>query len=231
MGWGGGGHSSRRRQTPAQGQEPHRHEQAKDHEQQGDDTRETKTRSGAPHALGRPASPTRPGQSGGAPHALGRPARPSRPGKYHRQATTDNAGRTAEETTAHQQNKPSIQPATTLRTKTRTRRHSRPHQGKGHAQARQSPTKGGARNNTAPTPATQTPQATNTRQRQPYGDGDNRETTKQAEHPAGYNTTNQNPNTPTQQAPPRGGPRTNRARPNRGGGGHAPAQHQPRPSQ
>ena len=79
VGWGGGGHSSRRRQTPAQGQEPHRHERAKDHEQQGDDRRKTKTRSGAPHALGRPARPTQPGQRGGAPHALGRPARPSRP--------------------------------------------------------------------------------------------------------------------------------------------------------
>ena len=160
----------------------------------------------------------------------GRPTA-TRPGKHHRQATPDNAGRTAAETTANQQIKPSIQPATTPRTKTRARRHSRPHQGGGHAQARHAPTKGGARTNTAPTPATQTPQATNTRQRRPYGDGDNSEPTKQAEHQAGYNTTNRNPNTPTQQAPPRGGPRTNTARPNRGGGGHAPAQHRPRPSQ
>ena len=53
-------------------------EQARDHERQGDDTRETKTRGGAPHALGRPACPSRPGQRGGAPHALRRPARLSR---------------------------------------------------------------------------------------------------------------------------------------------------------
>ena len=79
-----------------------------------------------------------------------------RPGKHHRQPTPDNAGRTAAETAANQQNQPGIQPATTPRPETRTRGHSTPHQG--------------------------------------------------------------------------GGPRTNKARPNRGGG-HAPAQHQPRPSQ
>ena len=100
----GGGGSSRQRQTPAQGQEPNRHERARDHERQGDDTRETKTRGGAPHALGRPARPTQPGQRGGAPHELRRPAPPSRPGKHHRPRTPDNAACTAAQTTAHQQN-------------------------------------------------------------------------------------------------------------------------------
>ena len=76
----------------------------------------------------------------------------------------------------------------------------------------------------------QTPQTTNTHQRRPYGSGDNGEPTKQAGHPAGYNTKNRNPNARTHHAPPRGGPRTNTARP-RLGGGHAPAQYQPRPSQ
>ena len=87
---------------------------------------------------------------------------------------------------------------------------------------------GGARTNTAPTPARQTPQTTNTRQRRLYSGGGNSKPTKQAEHPAGYNTTKQNPNTPTQHAPPRGGPRTNTARPNRGGGTH---QHNTNPGQ
>ena len=228
-----------------------------------------------------------------------------RPRKHHRQPTPDNAGRTATETTANQQNKPSIQPATTPRTETRTRRHSRPHQGGGHAQTghapirrgggthkhstnpsqaknttttttqptgddnpnqtppsrqggtntahpskrggthqqsgphqegghnptQQAPPGGGARTSTAPTPARQTTQTTNTRQCRPYGGGDNSEPTKPAGHPAGYNTTNRNPNTQTPHSPPRGGSRTNTTRPKRGGGGHAPAQHQPRPSQ
>ena len=76
-------------------------------------------------------------------------------------------------------------------------------------------------------PARKTPQTGNTRQRRPYGGGDNNTPTKHAEHPAGYNTTNQNPNTPTQQAPSRGGPRTSTARPNKGGGAH---QHSTDPS-
>ena len=71
---------------------------------------------------------------------------------------------------------------------------------------------------TAPTPATQTPQATNTRLRRPYGGGDNSEPTKQAEHPAGYNTTNQNQNTATQQANPMGGTHKH-GTPQQGGGG------------
>ena len=68
--------------------------------------------------------------------------------------------------------------------------------------------------------ARQTPQTMNTRHRRPYSDGDNSEPTKQAEHRAGYNTKNENPNTPTQHAPPRGGPRINTAPPNRGEGAH-----------
>ena len=88
----------------------------------------------------------------------------------------------------------------------------------------------GARTSTAPTPARQTPQTNNTRQRRPYGGGDNRKPTKQAEHRAGYNTTNRNPNTPTQHAPLRGGHTQTRHVPTGGGGGRAPAQHQPWPS-
>ena len=49
--------------------------------------------------------------------------------------------------------------------------------------------------------ARQIPHTTNTQQRRPYGGGDNREPTKQAEHRAGSNTTNQNPNTLTQHTP------------------------------
>ena len=145
----------------------------------------------------------------------------SRPGKHQRPPTPDNAGRTAAEATAHQQNKPSIQPATTPRNKTRTRRHSTPHQGGGHAQTRHASTGGGARTSTAPAPAGQKPQTTSIQQRRPYCGGNNGEPTKQAEHSAGYNTTNRNPNTPTQHAPPRGGPCTNTAPRTRGG--HAPA--------
>ena len=169
----------------------------------------------------------------------------------------------AAETTTNQQNKPSIQPATTPRTETQKRRHSTPHQGWGHAQTRHTAIGGGARTSTAPTPAKpttgpqpqptqqttttqtkhhhrgwraptqrararggprtkhrtphheqshkptqhvppgggartsttptrarQTPQTTNTRKCRPYGGGNNSKPTKQAEHPAGYNTTN-----------------------------------------
>ena len=66
-------------------------------------------------------------QGGGATPAQHQP----RPSKHHRQPTPDNAGRTAAETTANQQNKPSIQPATTPQTETRTRRQSTPDQGGG----------------------------------------------------------------------------------------------------
>ena len=167
------------------------------------------------------------------------------------------------------------QPATTPRNETRTRRHSTPHHGGGHAQTRHAPTGEGARTSTtptaakpttqphttaaagrhrhgtpqqegghaptqhappggrartstAPTPARQTPQTTNTRQCRPYGGEDKSEPSKPAGHPAGYNTTNSNPNTTTQHAPPRGGARTNTAHPNRGWGTH---QHNTNPSQ
>ena len=155
---------------------------------------------------------------GGAPHALGRPARPSRPGKHHRQPTPDHAGRTAADTTAHQQNKPSIQPATTPRTETRTRQHSTPHQRGGAHKSTAHPNRGGgARINTAPTLATHTPQATDNRQRQPYGGGDNSEPTKQAEHPAGCNTTN--PNRTRRHSTPHQGSATHKhGTPQQGGG-------------
>ena len=235
-GWGGSGvgvaqqqAATNTRARPGAAQTRESGAPAREHERQGDYTCETKTRGGTPHALGGPARPTRPGQRNGAPHALGRPARLSRPAKHHRKPTPDNAGHTAAETTANQQNRPSMEPATTPQTETPTRRHSTPHQAGGLAQTRDAPTGGGARTSTAPTPARQKPQTTNSRQRRPYGGRDNSKPTKQAEHRAGYNTTNQNLKTPTQHAPPRGGPRTNTARPNREGG-HAPAYHQPWPS-
>ena len=137
---------------------------------------------------------------------------------------------TAAETTANQQNNPSIKLATTPRTETRTRQHSTPDQGGGHTQARHAPTGGGARTNTAPTPATQTPQATDTRQRRPYGGGDDSEPTKQAEHPAGHNTTNRN-RTRRHSAPHQESATPKHGTPQLGGGGHAPVQHQPRRSQ
>ena len=108
------------------------------------------TKGGATHKHGTPQ------QRGGHAPTQHRP----RPRKHHRQQTPDSAGRTATETTANQQNKPSIQPATTPRTETRTRRHSTPHQGGGHSQTRHAPTGGGggARTSTAPTPAKPTTQ-------------------------------------------------------------------------
>ena len=89
--------------------------------------------------------------------------------------------------------------------------HSTPHHEGDHKPTQHAPPGGEARTSTAPTPARQTPQTTNTRQRRLYGGGDNSEPTKPAGHPAGYNTMNGHPNTPTQHAPPRGGPRTNTA--------------------
>ena len=89
--------------------------------------------------------------------------------------------------------------------------HSTPHHEGGHKPTQHAPPGGEARTSTEPTPARQTPQTTNTRQRRPHGGGDNSEPTKPAGHRAGYNTTNRHPNTLTQHSPPRGGPGTNTA--------------------
>ena len=97
-------------------------------------------------AKGGPRTKTARPSKGGGTHKHGTPQQGGehapaehqpRPGQHHRQPTPDNAGRTAAETTANQQNQPGIQPATTPRTETRTRRHSIPHQGECHAQTRQ----------------------------------------------------------------------------------------------
>ena len=89
---------------------------------------------------------------------------------------------------------------------------------KGATTQRSTPHQGGARTSTAPTPARQTTQTTHTRQRRPYGGRDNSEPTKPARHPAGYNTTNRNPNTPTEHSPPRGGGTHQHDTPQQGGG-------------
>ena len=165
--------------------------------------------------------PVLPGQDKGVPHHTRSGGRPVRPGQDNttdqqhpttpavqrqRQQHTKKTGR-ASIRLQHHEAKPEHADTACPTMGGATHKHGTPQQG------------GGARTSTAPAPARQTQQTTNIRQRRPYGGGDNSKPTKQAEHPAGYNTTNRNPNSPTQHAPPRGGPRTNTARPNRGGGG------------
>ena len=157
-----------------------------------------------------------------------------RPGKRHRQPTPDNARRTAAEKTAHQQNKPSIEPATTPRTETQTYQHSTPHEGGGHAQTRHAPTGGGARTSTARTTARQTtqPRPQPIRRQQPMPITTTPRTTTAADghqhstphHEAG-DAPHSMPNLegvhkPTQHTPLLGGPHRNTARPTMGVGTH-----------
>ena len=82
-----------------------------------------------------------------------------------------------------------------------THKHSTPQLGGGHTPAQPHPRPGKHNDNQLPTmPAVR------------------RRNNSEPTHQAGYNTTNENPNTPTQHAPPRGGRRTDTARPNTGGG-------------
>ena len=190
---------------------------------------------GTPHHGGNHAQ-TQHAPTGGGGHA---PAQHQlRPGKHHRQPTPDNAGLTAAETIANEQNKPSGEPATTPRNETKKCRHNTPHQARGHARTRDALTGGGH------APAQHQPRRSKqhtrnrnppNRQRQPNpttttAAGRNQHSTPH--HEGGHTPTPHAPpwgvHTPTQHAPPWGEPRTNTARGNRGGG-HAPAQHQPRP--
>ena len=244
---------------------------ARKHERQGDDTREAKTR-------------------GGAPHALERLARPSRRGKHHRQPTPVNAGRTAAETTANQQtsrassrlqhHEPKPEHTDTPRpTKGGgTHKHGTPQQGGGGGTHQHSTSPGPANNTTAtatdPTDddnPSQTPHrggqapTQHSPQREEPRSNTARPTMRGAMHqhntnPGQANTTdNQHSTTPAVRR--RRQQRTNKtsrassplqhkepnpeqadtARPTKGGGthkhgtpqhrgGHAPAQHQPRPS-
>ena len=67
-------------------------------------------------------------------------------------------------------------------------------------------------------PARKTPKTTNSRQRRPYGGGDNNEPTKQAEHRAVYNTTNQKPKQADTTGPTKGGGTHKHGTPQQGGG-------------
>ena len=165
-------------------------------------TPRTKTRTrrhSRPHQGGATHKHGTPQQTGGHEPTQHRP----RPRKHHRQQTPDDAGRTATETTANKHNKPSIQQATTPRTETRTRRHSRPHQGGATHKHGTPQQRGGGGTNTAPTPAKPTTQ--------PQPQPTQQATTTQTKHH------HHGRGAPTQHTPARGGARTNTARPTKKG--------------
>ena len=164
-------------------------------------TTPAKQKHGVAHRTRSGGWPVPPGQDKGVAHHMRSGGWPVRPGQ--------------ENTTDHQQ---WTTPAVRRRIQQHTNKTSRASSRLQHHKPGWRTTR--AREAGPSVPARKTPQTTNTRPRRPYGGGHNSTQTKQAEHPAGYNTTNRNPNTPTQHAPPIGGPHTSTARPNRGGGTH-----------